>query len=169
MNSFADRYRVRGTRFRVYPQLKGLRGVATPETVYVDAAPGTIGPGPSDDRMYVVDADGKLPYDDTGLHPPYRGSRLPPVVPRRDGHFDHLRPGTREFSAASVFAIARCVLDTWERYFGRQQTPPWNGDFIGLYRMKDWLSLLGFEVIGGRLDCYVPPFKQEKVISPPPL
>jgi len=49
-----------------------------------------------------------------------------------------------------------------KRYFGRQQTPPWNGDFIGLYRMKDWLSLLGFEVIGGRLDCYVPPFAQQR-------
>jgi SAM-dependent methyltransferase len=49
-----------------------------------------------------------------------------------------------------------------KRYFGRQQTPPWNGEYIGLYRMKDWLSLLGFEVIGGRLDCYVPPLAQSR-------
>ncbi len=48
------------------------------------------------------------------------------------------------------------------RYFGRGATPPWNGNFIALYRLKDWLSLLGFDVVGGRLDCYVPPFSQEK-------
>jgi SAM-dependent methyltransferase len=49
-----------------------------------------------------------------------------------------------------------------KRYFGRQQTMPWTGNFIALYRVKDWLSLLGFEVAGGRLDCYAPPFAQEK-------
>ena len=42
------------------------------------------------------------------------------------------------------------------------QTPPWNGSFIALYRLKDWLALLGFEVTGGGLDCYVPPFASEK-------
>jgi SAM-dependent methyltransferase len=49
-----------------------------------------------------------------------------------------------------------------KRYFGRQQTMPWTGNFIALYRVKDWLSLLGFEVAGGQLDCYIPPFAQEK-------
>lgn len=49
-----------------------------------------------------------------------------------------------------------------KRYFGRAQTLPWNGNFIALYRLKDWLALLGFEVTGGGLDCYVPPFAQEK-------
>jgi SAM-dependent methyltransferase len=55
-------------------------------------------------------------------------------------------------------------LSLWgaKRYFGREQSPPWNGNFIGLYRMKDWLSLLGFEVVGGKLDCYAPPFAQER-------
>jgi SAM-dependent methyltransferase len=49
-----------------------------------------------------------------------------------------------------------------KRYFGREQTPPWNGNFIALYRVKDWLTLLGFDVVGGRLDAYVPPFAREK-------
>ena len=48
------------------------------------------------------------------------------------------------------------------RYFGRGTTPPWNGNFIALYRLKDWLSLLGFDVVGGRLDGYVPPFASQK-------
>jgi SAM-dependent methyltransferase len=49
-----------------------------------------------------------------------------------------------------------------KRYFGREQTMPWNGNFIPLYRLKDWLALLGFEVTGGQLDAYVPPFAREK-------
>jgi hypothetical protein len=28
--------------------------------------------------------------------------------------------------------------------------------------LKDWLTLLGFDVVGGRLDAYAPPFKSEK-------
>jgi len=48
-----------------------------------------------------------------------------------------------------------------KRYFGREQTMPWTGNFISLYRVKDWLALLGFEVSGGRLDAYVPPVAQE--------
>jgi SAM-dependent methyltransferase len=39
---------------------------------------------------------------------------------------------------------------------------PWCGNFIALPRLKDWLKLLNFEMTGGRLNCYMPPFKQEK-------
>ncbi|QOJ23682.1 MAG: methyltransferase domain-containing protein [Gammaproteobacteria bacterium] len=39
---------------------------------------------------------------------------------------------------------------------------PWNGHFMTLSRLKDWLKLLDFEMAGGRLCCYVPPFEQEK-------
>ena len=36
---------------------------------------------------------------------------------------------------------------------------PWNGKFIPLMRMKDWLALLGMEVVAGRMACYAPPCK----------
>jgi SAM-dependent methyltransferase len=39
---------------------------------------------------------------------------------------------------------------------------PWNGNFIALSRLKDWLKLLDFEMTGGKLCCYVPPLQQEK-------
>ena len=29
-------------------------------------------------------------------------------------------------------------------------------------RVKDWLALLGFEIIGGQMACYAPPSRQEK-------
>ena len=39
---------------------------------------------------------------------------------------------------------------------------PWCGRFIGLLRLKDWLSLLGFEINGGLFGCYAPPMAQSK-------
>ena len=34
---------------------------------------------------------------------------------------------------------------------------PWCGAFVNLGRLKDWLSLLGCDVVGGRMCCYAPP------------
>lgn len=46
----------------------------------------------------------------------------------------------------------------------RQRHPadrfPWNGRYLSLPRLKDWLQLLGFEVDRGTLGCYAPPFEQ---------
>ena len=39
---------------------------------------------------------------------------------------------------------------------------PWNGRFIHLMRLKDWLALLGFEPAGGAMGCYVPPCRSQK-------
>src|SRR4051812_34772444 len=46
--------------------------------------------------------------------------------------------------------------------FSRQQFP-WNGHFVSLPRVKDWLALLGFDVNAGRLIAYSPPFDSEKL------
>ena len=46
--------------------------------------------------------------------------------------------------------------------FGRNKDLPWNGRFIGLPRLKDWLALLGFELNGGKFGCYAPPFAQTR-------
>lgn len=42
---------------------------------------------------------------------------------------------------------------------------PWCGSFISLLRLKDWLTLLGFDVSAGRLACYRPPFAREKWLN----
>lgn len=44
----------------------------------------------------------------------------------------------------------------------RRHDYPWNGRFVSLLRVKDWLSLLGFDVSAGRLIGYVPPFDGEQ-------
>lgn len=48
------------------------------------------------------------------------------------------------------------------RLFGERRSYPWYGDFISLTRVKDWLALLGFEIVGGRMCCYAPPLAREK-------
>ena len=48
------------------------------------------------------------------------------------------------------------------RALGRRQGYPWRGHFIALPRLKDWLALLGFEVVGGRFAAYAPPVHQIK-------
>lgn len=109
--------RQRGTRFRLFPQSPVLSEFQEPETVWISPPPGTIAPGPADDRMYVVDAVDKLaPYEYPDL-PPYRGPAHPPVAPDRNGHFDHLEYGSRAFQAAHMFGTLRRVLDIWESYF----------------------------------------------------
>ena len=46
--------------------------------------------------------------------------------------------------------------------FSRDQYP-WNGRFVSLLRVKDWLALLGFDVSAGRLVGYAPPFDNAKL------
>lgn len=43
-----------------------------------------------------------------------------------------------------------------------QETFPWNGDYLSILRLKDWLKLLGFEVDRGILGCYAPALEQQK-------
>jgi SAM-dependent methyltransferase len=50
----------------------------------------------------------------------------------------------------------------WRRTFGRRSGYPWNGRFINLPRLKDWLRLLELEIVGGQMCCYTPPFTTEK-------
>lgn len=107
-----------GTRFRLYPQSPVLASSQSPETVWIARPPGSIGPGPSDERMYVVDALGKESHYEYPYLPPWRGPASAPVEPGPDGHFDHLVPGTREFMAAHMYGGIRFVLDIWEGYLG---------------------------------------------------
>ena len=120
-----------GTRFKLYPQPGFLGDFGVPETVYISSPAGTIGPGPSDQRIYTVYPVGKpAPYGIVPspqgqaniLLPPWRGEVLAPAAPDAEGHFDYLASGTPQFEAAHLFGTVRFVLDIWERYLGRQIT-----------------------------------------------
>ncbi len=52
------------------------------------------------------------------------------------------------------------------RLFNRRSGAyPWNGRFIHLPRLKDWLSLLELDIVTGRTGCYLPPCSQVKWIE----
>lgn len=59
-----------------------------------------------------------------------------------------------------------CGFNPWSLWGMRKARAakefPWGATFINLPRMKDWLSLLGFEMAAGKLCCYVPPVNQER-------
>ncbi|HTP95972.1 MAG TPA: class I SAM-dependent methyltransferase [Burkholderiales bacterium] len=61
-----------------------------------------------------------------------------------------------------------CGFNPWSPWGARrvlrkpQAGYPWCGRFINLPRIKDWLSLLSFDVTGGKMACYAPPLEQEK-------
>ncbi len=115
-----------GTRFRLYPQPPGGSWGTRLETVYVSSPAGSLGPGPSDDRMYAVVPIGKRqPYGlvpgrrNPRLYlPPWEGDVVPPAMPGPNGHFDHLAPSDPRFPAVHLFGTVRFVLDVWEGYLG---------------------------------------------------
>ena len=46
--------------------------------------------------------------------------------------------------------------------FKRHGEFPWNGDYLSIQRLRDWLKLLGLEVDSGLLGCFAPPCEQPK-------
>ncbi len=126
-----------GTRFLIFPQPRFLKKAngsplfPEPEEVAISVPPEGIRPGPADDRMFVVDAVSKPPYS-RFFRPPFGGDARDPVRPGPDGHFTHLDPASREFSAATMYATVRRVLDIWEDYFGHHISWHFESDFARL-------------------------------------
>lgn len=50
----------------------------------------------------------------------------------------------------------------FKRWAGSRQGYPWQGRFLHLMRIKDWLSLMGFELLSGRMIGYAPPVNDTK-------
>lgn len=63
-----------------------------------------------------------------------------------------------------VIIVGFNPLSLWglKRKLDRSGEFPWNGSYLSMNRLKDWLKLLGFEVDRGHLGCYVPPVDQLK-------
>ncbi len=58
------------------------------------------------------------------------------------------------FNTASLWRLRQI-------FTARDAGAPWNLKFIGLFRLRDWLRVLGFELNGGKFGCYAPPFRQK--------
>lgn len=51
------------------------------------------------------------------------------------------------------------------RALNRRQSAPWCGNFIGLTRVKDWLALLGLDVIGSSSFYFQAPFQSSRLLE----
>jgi len=49
-----------------------------------------------------------------------------------------------------------------KRFLRKRKDYPWNANFLTLLRIKDWLALLGLELVSTRMTCYSPPFSSPK-------
>jgi SAM-dependent methyltransferase len=63
------------------------------------------------------------------------------------------------FNPWSLWGAASFILKRRNK-----NTPPWCGRFITLTRIKDWLALLGFEVVDVKMMFYRPPLQQRSVL-----
>lgn len=149
-------FRKTGTRFCLFPQTPLLKGFEIPEIVWVSKTPQEIGPGPADDRMYVVDAVAKQPYEFPNM-PPYLGEAHPPAVADQEGHFDHLEIGTHQFEAAHMYGALRFVMDIWECYLGHEIEWSFSDTYpyLEIVPWLDWNNAhcgYGFIEAGYRLD-----------------
>lgn len=65
------------------------------------------------------------------------------------------------FNPLSAWGAVLALKRLFSNKSAAANTFPWDGKFIGLNRLKDWLALLGFEVVSIEMCCHVPPFEQE--------
>ncbi|BCM24962.1 class I SAM-dependent methyltransferase [Methyloradius palustris] len=49
-----------------------------------------------------------------------------------------------------------------KRFLLKRKGYPWRANFLTLLRIKDWLALLGLELVTTRMACYSPPFTSPK-------
>jgi len=62
------------------------------------------------------------------------------------------------FNPFSLFGL-------WRLFAGWRGHPPWCGRFVTGFRVRDWLSLLGFDIVSSRCLFYRPPLNHERVMD----
>ncbi len=93
---------------------------------------------------------------------------LPHVLEFADNPHQVLRDAERALVAEGHIVISGFnPVSFWglRRACCEKRGYPWRGRFISLMRLKDWLALLGFEIVAGRMACYTPPFAREQWLS----
>ncbi|KAF7599645.1 MAG: SAM-dependent methyltransferase [Candidatus Dactylopiibacterium carminicum] len=58
------------------------------------------------------------------------------------------------FNPFSLWGVRRALA-------GNLGEAPWSGQYLSTVRLRDWFSLLGFELRSSRVGCYAPPVRTE--------
>ena len=69
------------------------------------------------------------------------------------------------FNPASLWGMRQRRAHFYERFGRRDLFLPEAGDFIGYWRLRDWLRLLSFEVESARFGCYRPALATDKWLA----
>ena len=89
---------------------------------------------------------------------------LPHVLEFHEHPHDVLREAERVLVPEGQVVISGFnTASLWrarQLFSSRRAGMPWDARFIGLFRLRDWLRVLGFELNGGAFGCYAPPFRQ---------
>lgn len=149
-----DRHRAGGLRVRMFAQPPWVPGYENPVTAWLSPRPGSVGAGPSDSRIRVLDAD-KSPFAGP-FRATYSGPLRPPAQPHGDGHFDHIGVDHETFIQVHAYTCVRRVLDIWEHYHGRPIPWPVTGwRPLAVYPQIDWSNAQfgpGFIEAGAKAD-----------------
>jgi SAM-dependent methyltransferase len=76
-------------------------------------------------------------------------------VVRPDGHIAILA-----FNPLSFFGLGRVMMG-FPLPGRKQHSLPWRGHYYGITRIRDWLQLLGFEVVRSSYCAFIPPVQHE--------
>jgi SAM-dependent methyltransferase len=88
---------------------------------------------------------------------------LPHVLEFSPNPHDTLREAERVLVPEGHLVVSGFnPLSFWgaRRLFNQDKSFPWQGKYVTLQRIKDWLALLGFEMVAGRMGCYAPPLRK---------
>ncbi len=57
------------------------------------------------------------------------------------------------------------LMGLWRMAGRRKRGAPWNGHFLSLTRIKDWLALLGFDIVVSETFFFRAPFRNERIVE----
>ena len=95
---------------------------------------------------------------------------LPHVLEFEPRPHDALREAFRVLAAEGHLVLSvfnpSSLLGLWRVMRRHRRRPPWSGQFLTLPRIRDWLALLGFDVVSTHARFFAPPFRNPSLLGP---
>lgn len=94
---------------------------------------------------------------------------LPHVLEFEDHPHDALREASRVVVPEGHLVVCgfnpRSLMGLWRLLLRKGREAPWHGRFLGVNRLRDWLALLGFDVLSLSPTFFRPPFRNPGLLG----